>query len=314
MISIEDSEKKLKEEFGDRIVSNRPLADLNTFGTGGNARLFIDVASVDELSKIVRAASNMEIPYFLLGGGSNLLVSDNGYEGLVIKNSIKGMEVVGTNIRCGAGEKLQALVDFATQKSLTGLEFATGIYGTVGGAVYGNAGAYGAEVGDIFESGQLVDKQGNIRTEEAAYFEFGYRDSRLKRTREVIAMANFALKMGNKDTIKRRVDEIQALRDEKLPINAFTAGCFFKNIPDNREKFGKLAAGKLLEDIGAKSIRYKGALVFDKHANIIINDGSASSSDIRQLAKLLKMKVREKFNIELTEEITTLGKFEEDSV
>ena len=311
---LKDSERKLKDMFGDRLITNHPLARLNTFGTGGPARLFYEAGTADELASIVKASEELDFPTFLLGGGSNLLVSDDGYEGLVIKNSIKGIESRGTEIFCGAGEDLQSVVDFATENGLSGLEFATGIYGTVGGAIFGNAGAYGSETGSILVSAQLVDRQGNIRTERQPYFEFGYRDSILKRTGEIVATANFALEMGKKDIIQSKCDEIRTQRENKLPNNAYTAGCFFKNIPDKNEKFGKLSAGKLLDEVGAKNISFKGACVFAKHANILINDGSACSDDIRRLAKLLKEKVKDKFDIELTEEITLLGKFEEENI
>ncbi len=314
MMVLKGSERKLKDKFGDRLISNHPLARLTTFGTGGPARLFYEAGTVDELASIVKASKELDFPTFLLGGGSNLLVSDNGYEGLVIKNSIKGIELKGTEIICGAGEDLQSIVDFATENGLSGLEFATGIYGTVGGAIFGNAGAYGSETGSVLESVQLVDRQGNIRTEKQSYFEFGYRDSILKQTGEIAATANFALEMGKNDLIRSKCDEIRAERNNKLPTNAYTAGCFFKNIPDKNEKFGKLSAGKLLDEVGAKNMSFNGACVFAKHANILINDGSANSDDIRRLAKILKAKVEDKFGIELTEEITLLGKFEEENI
>ncbi len=312
--NIEDLTKALKEKFGDRIISNRSLADLNTFGTGGTTRLFFDARTVDELSLIVGMATKSGIPTFLLGGGSNLLVSDKGYDGLVIKNSIMGIELQKDEIIAGAGENLQTIVDFACENSLAGLEFANGIYGTVGGAIYGNAGAYGSETGDVLKYAQLIDRQGNIRVEQAAYFEFGYRDSKLKRTGEIVTRASFALNLGNKEQIKAKIDEIRNHRNSKLPINRYTAGCFFKNIPDKKEKYGKLSAGKLLDEVGAKGEKFGGAEVFEKHANIIINDGTASSGDIRRLAKKLKIKVKERFNIDLTEEITLLGNFEEESI
>ncbi len=311
---LKDSEQTLKDRFGDRLISNQSLAKLNTFGTGGPARLFYEALTIDELASVVKAVREIEIPAFLLGGGSNLLVSDDGFDGLVIKNSIKGIELIGNEIICGAGEDLQSIVDFATENSLSGLEFATGIYGTVGGAIFGNAGAYGTETAGVLKSAQLIDKQGDIRTEENRYFEFDYRNSILKRTGEIVATAKFALEMGIKEEIKSECDRIKAERDAKLPTNAFTAGCFFKNIPDKAEKYGKIAAGKLLDEIGAKEISYGGASVFAKHANILLNEGTASSDDIRQLATMLKTKVKDRFGIELTEEITLLGKFEEESI
>jgi len=154
----------------------------------------------------------------------------------------------------------------------------------------------------------LVDLKGNIKTVDKDYCRFQYRDSYLKKTKEIITSARFKLIEGDKESIKFKVNEILASRNAKHP-NENTCGCFFKNIPDEREKYGKLPAGKLLEEIGAKNMSVGGAKIFEKHANMIINTGNATSSDINELAKLLKQKVFDKFGIELEEEVTRLGKF-----
>nr|MBN2277117.1 UDP-N-acetylmuramate dehydrogenase [candidate division Zixibacteria bacterium] len=307
--NFDDSLRVLIGEFGEKIIPDHPLAEYNTMGTGGAARLFMEVDSAEELSRLVAMAARLKIPFFMLGGGSNLLVSDAGYKGLIIKNSIMDLDCDGEQVHSGSGEELQALINFATEKSLTGLEFATGIWGTVGGAIFGNAGAYGDEVGNLLVEAELVDRQGNIRTEKAAYFDFSYRWSKLKNTMEFVTGARFALKKGEKVKIMRRVDEIMAMRAAKLPIGLHSAGCFFKNIPDKTRKFGKLSAGQLLDEIGAKQLRCGDARVFENHANILINDGSAKSDDIKKLSQIMKSKVREKFGIELQEEIIFLGEF-----
>jgi UDP-N-acetylmuramate dehydrogenase len=304
----------LKKKFGDKIKSNQPLTEMTTFGTGGLARLFINIEAAEELSAVVKAAAEHDIPMFMLGGGSNVLIADSGFNGLIVKNTILGLERGGEKIRCGAGVELQKLVDYAADNSLTGLEFATGIWGTVGGAVYGNAGAYGSETGSVIESAELVDRQGNIKTVKTDYLDFTYRSSKLKRSGEFVTRVVFALKKGNKETIKQKLAEIMALRRDKLPIGQHSAGCFFKNIPDKDSKFGKLSTGKLLEDAGAKNMHFGGAQVFRNHANIIINDGTAKSSDIKRLADLMKSKVENKFGIKLQEEVILLGNFEEESL
>jgi UDP-N-acetylmuramate dehydrogenase len=311
-MSWEKAISAFKEKFGHKFIPGRPLADLNCFGTGGDARLYVEITSADELIEAIKTANEYQVPYFMLGGGSNILVSDSGYDGLVIRNSIMGLKVDGEKVTAGAGEELADLISFSAENGLSGLEFAAGIYGTVGGAVCGNAGAYGAEIKDVFESAQLVDEQGNIRTEKPGYFEFGYRSSKLKKTREMITDARFALKKGKKDAIVERIEEILKIRKAKLPATRCSAGCFFKNIPDKREKFGKLSAGKLLDEVGAKELSYGGARVFEKHANILMNAGTANSSEIRRLSNLLKKRVKEKFGIELKEEIVLLGDFNEE--
>lgn len=311
---LEKAVMELQAKFEKLLKENHPLSGFNTFGTGGRARLFGEVTSPMELGELVREAAKLDIPFFMLGGGSNVLISDNGFEGLIIKNSIRGLEVEDNTLTCGAGEDLQSLIDFATENGLSGLEFAAGIWGTVGGAIYGNAGAYGSEICNVLDWAEVVDRQGNMRIEKAGYFDFVYRGSKLKETHEFITRANFALSPGKKDAIKSRVNEILAIRKEKLPLTKPSAGCFFKNIPDTTREYGKLSAGRLLEQIGAKAMHFGHASVFDRHANILINDGSATSSEIRRLSQMLKKKVKEKFGIELKEEVILIGEFEEDEI
>lgn len=302
-------QEEFKKHFGNKILLNHPLDRYCTFGTGGRAKVFAEASSAGQIVELIQAAREANINLFMLGGGSNLLISDQGYDGLVIKNAITGLEKQGESILSGAGENLQSLVDFAADNGLTGLEFATGIYGTVGGAIYGNAGAYGSEAGSLLEWAELIDGQGSIKIEKASYFEFSYRWSKLKTTGEFITRAKFALKTGKKEAIRTKMHEVMSQRECKLPVNEKTAGCFFKNIPNPDQPYGKLAAGKLLEEIGAKSLSVGGAKVFEKHANIIINDGSANSNDIRLLADRLKKLVHAKFGVELEEEVTRLGRF-----
>ncbi len=295
--------------FGDQLEFDKSLAPLTSFKTGGNAAYFISVDSEDEMTRVVRETKKSGLPFFLIGGGSNLLVSDSGFEGLIIKVEIMDLTIrESKTINCGAGVDLMDLVDFASDNSLSGLEFASGIWGTVGGAIFGNAGAYGGEMGDIVTEATLVDKDGNIRIVDKDYCKFQYRDSNFKKTKEIITSARLKLIDGDRESIKAKVKDILSSRNEKHP-NENTCGCFFKNIPDSGEKYGKLPAGKLLEEIGAKNISVGGAKIFDKHANMIVNSGNATSAEISELAKMLKQRVFDKFGIELEEEVTRLGKF-----
>jgi UDP-N-acetylmuramate dehydrogenase len=309
---LESAGNILRERLGSKVFLDYPLADLTSFGTGGKAKIFIEVSSTDELAEVVQLSHELKIPVFMLGGGSNVLVSDSGYDGLIIKNVIMGRQVDGTCLICGAGELLQDIINYSAENNLSGLEFASGIWGTIGGAIFGNAGAYGSEVGALIESAQLVDKQGNVKNVDNEYLAFTYRTSKLKKSGEYITTARLALKSGKRDEILGKIKEILDLRKTKLPLDEKSAGCFFKNIIDERQKFGKLPAGQLLEEIGAKEAYYGGARVFAKHANIIINDGTAQSKDIKRLADILKRRVKEKFGIELNEEVTLIGNFEEE--
>lgn len=296
--------------IGPKIEFDHDLASLTTFGTGGRARYFVSVENEEELTRAVAGARKLEVPFFLMGGGSNLLVSDSGYDGMVIKLDILGIELVGeSTLKAGAGEKLMALVQAATDNSLTGLEFAAGIYGSVGGAIYGNAGAFGGEIGSLLIDAEIAEGDGQISTVDASYFEFGYRDSNLKRSSDVVVRASFGLERGDRDKISAKVAEIIETRNAKHPVGQRTAGCVFKNIPDASQPHGKLAAGKLLEEAGAKQMAVGGAKVFENHANMIINTGNATSKDIRQLADKMKESVRDKFGVELQEEIILLGDF-----
>ncbi len=301
-------DSELSAALGPGLEFDRDLASLTTFGTGGPARYFLTAVSADEISAAVTTATRLNLPLFLMGGGSNLLISDRGFDGLVVRVDVRGMEVIDScSISCGAGEDLTALVDFATEHSLTGIEFAAGIWGTVGGAIYGNAGAYGGEIGRRVEALTLVEPGGKVKKVDGAYCRFGYRDSYLKTTGEIVVEARFLLEKGDVADIRQRVQEIVAVREVKFPPESKSAGCFFKNIPDPKEKFGKLPAGRLLEQVGAKGMSVGGARVFDKHANIIVNTGGATSKDIRQLADKLKEKVFAEFGIRLEEEIIQVG-------
>ncbi len=299
------------EKFGDALEFDKPLAEFTGYHTGGPARYFLQAHAASEVERAVKAANELNMPFYLIGGGSNLLVSDKGFDGLVVRIDIKGLTLVDEQtVDCGAGEDLMALVDFCADNGLTGMEFAAGIAGTVGGAIYGNAGAYGNEIGNVLTSVTLVDRDGNIKTVDPEYCRFQYRSSHLKQSHEIVVRATFQLEPGDKEKIKARVAEIIAIRESKLPPPGNSAGCFFKNIPDPSQPHGKLAAGKLLEEIGAKQMSVGGAKVYERHANIIVNTGTATSQDIRRLADMMKKKVHDTFGVDLEEEVIQIGDFE----
>jgi UDP-N-acetylmuramate dehydrogenase len=296
--------------FGPNLEFAKELSGFTSYRTGGRARYFVSATTEREVSKAVAAAKSLHLPYFLLGGGTNVLVSDSGFDGVVIKVDIVGLRLISeTEIDCGAGVSLMDLVNFATDNGLTGLEFAAGIWGTVGGAIYGNAGAFGGEIGSVIKSLDLVDLDGKEKTVQPDYCRFGYRDSYLKVSREVVLKAVFQLSKGDPQAIREKVEEILALREGKHPNTGMSAGCFFKNVPDASQPYGKLAAGKLLDEAGVKGLHVGGARVFDKHANIIVNTGDATSRDIRQLADIMKQKVLDRFGITLEEEVIQIGTF-----
>lgn len=289
---------------------NTSLADYSTFGVGGKADYFACAHTEDQLRLLLFEASRQDLPALVIGGGTNLLISDKGYRGLIIKNEIMGISVSGQTITVAAGEEFMALINAASEAALSGLEFAAGIWGTVGGAVVGNAGAYGSEICDVLSEARFVDTEGNVHQKPVSYFEFTYRSSRLKTSGEVITSATVILKPGERKKIESRVGEILAIRASKHPQSANSAGSFFKNIPDPTQPYGKIPAGKLLEEVGAKSLSCGGARVYDKHANILINAGGATSQDIRRLADMLKERVLDKHGIDLEEEVVSIGDFD----
>ena len=296
--------------LGEALEFDKELAPFTTFKTGGKADFFIAAKSEDEVVNTISICEKNNIPVFILGGGSNLLISDDGFRGLVLKIAINGIQHnENSEIICGAGEDLMALVNYSAEHGLTGLEFASGIFGSVGGAVCGNAGAYGGEIKDLLKEISIVDRGGALKKVTPEYCRFGYRDSYLKETGDIVLSISLQLSVGDKEVIKQKIDEILQIRSGKHPVNGMSAGSFFKNIPDEKEKHGKLPAGRLLEDIGAKTMSVGGAKVYENHANIIINDGKASSKDIRELADMLKEKVFDKFGITLEEEVISVGKF-----
>lgn len=304
------SRHQMSDAFGLALEFDKQLGKFTTFKTGGPARFFLKVKSAQETSDTVKTAQKLGIPFYLIGGGSNLLISDSGIDGLVVKVDVRGLKIVEqTNILCGAGEDLMALINFAADNSLTGLEFASGIWGTVGGAIFGNAGAYGGEIKDVTKEITLVNKTGNIKKVDTAYCGFTYRGSNLKQSKEIVIDTFFELKKGDKKEIKKRIQEILDIRASKHPVEGNSAGSFFKNIPDPTQPYGKLPAGRLLDEVGCKGLSVGGARVYEKHANIIVNTGTATSADIRHLADIMKQRVLDKFGILLEEEVIQLGQF-----
>jgi UDP-N-acetylmuramate dehydrogenase len=309
-VKPELTRSQIEEAFGPEIEFDKQLGRFTTFQTGGPAKYFLKVKSAESASEAVKRARRLNLDFFLVGGGSNLLISDYGYEGLIVKVDVRGLKVVnGTNVFSGAGEDFMALINFAADNGLAGLEFAAGIWGSVGGAIYGNAGAYGGEIKDVVKEITLVDTIGKIKKVDRDYCNFTYRGSRLKQSKEIVIDTLFELQRGDKQKIKDRIDEILAIRKSKHPVDGRSAGSFFKNIPDPKEPYGKLPAGRLLEEVGCKGLSVGGAKVFEKHANIIVNAGNATSSDIRKLADIMKQRVLDRFGIVLEEEVIQLGKF-----
>jgi UDP-N-acetylmuramate dehydrogenase len=296
--------ERLFGALGDQLKSEVTLAPYTTFGIGGKAAFFYRAAKPETLVFAVRTAQALKMRFLVLGGGSNLLVSDAGFKGLAIKNESDDILVCGSSLTCQSGALLEDAVARACTQGLSGLEFAAGIPGTVGGAIRGNAGAFGKSVGDRLTEAVVLTSAGDIKEVSADYFRFAYRESRLKETGDVLLSATLRLRKGDKGRIKGRIADNLKKRSESLPWENKSAGCFFKNVVLNGKK---ISAGLLLDQVGAKRMHQGDAKVFAGHANILINTGAASSADVKRLATRLRRKIEEKFGIKLEKEVVYIN-------
>jgi len=289
------------------IQKNVSLAQYTTFKIGGKARYFFLSKSKIDLIKAISFAQKTKTPFFILGGGSNLLVSDKGYKGLVIKIQMPRIlkKRLGI-IYAETGAKLADLVKISLKEGLAGLEWAAGIPGaTIGGAIYGNAGAFGKSMKDIIEKVEVLDLLNlKIKNFENKDCKFGYRESVFKRNKNLILLsATFKLKKGEKEEIKGLVEKYLKHRKTIQPLNYPSAGSVFKN-PTIKNK--SLKAGELIEKCGLKGKRIGQAEVSEQHANFIVNLGGAKEKDVKKLINLIKRKVKSKFGIVLKEEMQFL--------
>jgi len=286
------------KKLGLKVKTNEPLAKYTTFKIGGPADFFVEVEKEEELVKLLRLLKVLKLPYFVLGGGSNLLVADEGFRGIVIKIANYELRITNCKIIAGAGVSLGKLVELAAENSLAGLEFAVGIPGTVGGAVRGNAGAWQQAIGDKVKRVKVVTPEGEIKWIDSSDCQFAYRQSRFKKTKEIIWEVELELEKGNKKEIQEKIKENLAKRasQPKEP----SAGCIFVNPKP-------FAAGELIDKCGLKGKRIGDAQISPKHANFIINLDKAKAAEVVRLIKLIKEKVKEKFGIDLEEEIFFLG-------
>jgi UDP-N-acetylmuramate dehydrogenase len=313
--SVED---RLRKVLGDGLLTQEPLRLHTTFRIGGPADFFFAARTPDAVVQALRAAHAIGLPVFLLGGGSNLLVSDQGYRGLVVYNACEAIEFDGSagHVECGAD--FLELIYRCRDHGLAGLEFAAGIPGSVGGAIAGNAGCYGKDIGShIIECTHVTLDGARVETCPAAWYQFAYRDSRLKREPRALLSCLLQFAPGDRGEIQKVIDEKLEVRRVKHPQWRIepTAGSYFKNLPPDWQMPGakhspgthRVAAGQLLDECGCRGLRVGDAMVFEKHANIIVNAGHATAREVLELAAIMKAKVRERFGVTLEEEVMFLG-------
>lgn len=296
-----------------KLRKNVVLSDLTTFRIGGPAEMFFEAATQAELIEVFNWTKKAKIPRFILGGGSNLVVSDDGIDGVVIANKVRDLMSVDSDkmqISVSSGHKLSTVVNLASEKGLAGFECFAGIPGSIGGAIYGNAGAYGKSIADLLIQAEVLYPDGKIRRVPNSFFDFDYRTSILKTSPYIVLSAVFSLQHGNCAGIREKIDEIMNQRASKHPPKEIgCAGSFFKNLPPGPGETRRRAAGELLDKVGAKQMSSGGASVYEKHANFIINKSCATCSDVRTLARMMKMKVKETYGTMLDEEVLYIGRF-----
>ena len=280
------------------------MAAHTTFRVGGPADCLVELENVQQLQNIQHYLHLVGIPYVILGNGSNVLVSDEGYRGVVLQvaNRMNRITVEGNRIVAQAGALMSQVAKAALENGLTGMEFASGIPGTVGGGVVMNAGAYGGEMSQIVTSVTVVNGEGEIMELENESMEFGYRYSTIRNQPFTVTEVSFELKPGEKDAIKATMDDLSARRREKQPLEYPRAGSTFKR-PEGH------FAGELIMNAGLRGFQIGGAKVSDKHCGFVINAGNATAADIMALIREVQMCVKEKFHVDLEPEVVFLGKF-----
>ena len=288
----------------DRVLVDEPMKRHTTFRIGGPADFFLLPSTVDEVRGILEICREEELPYFILGNGSNLLVSDKGYRGVIIQlyRNFSNISVEGNEICASSGALLSQIAAAARNASLTGFEFAGGIPGTLGGAVFMNAGAYGGELKDVLKEAVVMTEQGEILTLPVEKLEMGYRTSRIKKAGYLVLEARLVLKQGDMDQIRDITKDLTEKRVSKQPLEYPSAGSTFKR-PEG------YFAGKLIMDAGLRGYQVGDAQVSEKHCGFVINKGNATAADVLTLIENVREKVQEQFGVTLEPEVKFLGEF-----
>jgi len=283
-------------------TKGEPLSRHTSLKIGGPAQFYLRVVSERDLVGAVAVAREHELPVFVLGGGTNLLVADEGIAGVVLHNDWAETSVVGTEITAASGTPMASVAAAAARNGILGLEWMATVPGTVGGAVHGNAGAFGSETKDVLVDAELMDLDGHTWTATNADLKFAYRTSALQGTPTIVLRARFRGAAGDRDTAVKRIKEIANERIAKQPLAQPNTGSIFRNPPGDH-------AGRLIEAAGLKGATEGGAMVSTKHANFIVNIGDASAKDVKTLMELCRRTVKERFGVDLVPEVELVGEW-----
>jgi len=288
----------------ERVLLDEPMKKHTTFRVGGNADYFVIPRTTEEVKGVVTLCQKENLPYYILGNGSNLLVGDKGYRGIIIQiyKEMNKITVDGDRINAQAGALLSKVGSVALDAELTGFEFAAGIPGAVGGAVVMNAGAYGGEMKDILASATVLTEDGEVLKLTNEKLELGYRTSIIAKKNYIVLEAEYQLQRGDKTEIRAKMDELKTKRVTKQPLEYPSAGSTFKR-PEG------YFAGKLIQDAGLRGFQVGGAQVSEKHCGFVINKGDATAADIVELMNQVSEKVFQEFGVTLEPEVKRLGEF-----
>ena len=299
----EDLQQRLAQILGeDNVLVDEPMSKHTTFQIGGPADLFVTPDDADELAEAVAACKEAETPFFLLGCGSDLLVSDEGYRGVIISltEGLINVAVDGNEMSCQAGVGLREASEMACELGLSGLEFACGIPGSIGGACFMNAGAYDGCIADVLKSVRVLTPDGSFVTLGVDELDLGYRKSRIADEGLIVLSATFVLKKAKPEAIRATMDDLTRRREEKQPLDLPSAGSTFKR-PEGQ------FAGKLISDAGLKGWQSGGAGVSKKHAGFVVNLGGATAADVHAVIEHVQDEVERQFGVRLEPEVRFLG-------
>ena len=315
--------EQLKGIVNDRLKEQEPMARHTNFRIGGPAKYFVEIKTVEELKMVLGIAAEHTLPTAILGGGSNMLVADHGFNGVMIKLAMREIFIDKNSVQAGAGVPMILLSRKVAEASLTGLEWAITLPGTVGGAVRGNAGCFGGETQDHLVE-VFVLSNGEVVSRTNAELAFGYRESIIKHSDDIVLSASFNLELGDANTIKQTMESNLAKRKSSQPLDAGSAGCMFKNfeiqsddelqriqskldLPPEMITSRRVSAGSLIDQLDLKGFEMGGAKVSAVHGNFLVNTGNATADEVVQLIAFIKTRVRDSYGIILQEEVQYVG-------
>ena len=310
--------QSFEEILHDRLKENEPMSKHTNFRIGGSVRWFVEIKIVEELTQIIQIAKTNHLSYFVLGGGSNMLVSDEGFDGICLKMAMRAITINDNRVRAEAGVLSVALARATAKAGLAGFTWAISLPGTIGGAVRGNAGCFGGETKDHLVSAEVF-RDGEVMSLSKSDLHFGYRESSIKHSNDIVLSATFEFEQGDSVILEQDLVQKLSSRKSSQPLDAGSAGCLFKNyeaseevlqrlkqkldIPSEMSSTRRISAGWLIDQLDLKGKQIGGAKISEKHGNFVVNIREATADEVMQLIALIKTRARNEFGIQLEEEV-----------